>query len=81
MIMNSPLRKPPPIEDARYANFFQVGYNAFEFLLEFGQREGRIHTAIYVSPQHARLLSDLLQEALRAYDEKHGAGGKPPSTG
>ena len=36
--MNSGPRKPK--EDARYANFFQVGYNAFEFLLEFGQHQG-----------------------------------------
>ena len=64
-------------EDARYANFFQVGYNAFEFLLEFGQREGRIHTAIYVSPQHARMLSDLLVGALKEYSEEQVAGRAP----
>ena len=59
-------------EDARYANYFQVGYNAFEFLLEFGQREGRIHTSIYVSPQHAKMLSDLLLGALKEYSEGKG---------
>jgi len=76
--MDFPPREPP--EEARYANFFQIGYNAFEFLLEFGQREGRIHTAIYVSPQHAKLLSDLLQEALKAYNQRHGTDETPPST-
>jgi hypothetical protein len=41
-------RKP----EGRYANFFQIGHNAAEFLLEFGQEEGRIiHTRIYMSPQ------------------------------
>lgn len=74
--MNSGPRKPK--EDARYANFFQVGYNAFEFLLEFGQHQGRIHTSIYVSPQHARMLSDLLLGALKAYSEGHGMGEIPP---
>ena len=63
--------------DARYANSFQVGYNAFEFLLEFGQREGRIHTSIYVSPQHARMLSDLLLGALKEYNEGKGDSGAP----
>ena len=67
-------------EDARYANYFQVGYNAFEFLLEFGQREGRIHTSIYVSPQHARMLSDLLAGALKEYAEGQGGGQTPLST-
>lgn len=75
--MGSAPRKPK--EDARYANFFQVGYNAFEFLLEFGQREGRIHTAIYVSPQHAKILSELLLGALREYDEGQGATKAPSS--
>jgi hypothetical protein len=72
--LNQPMSSGPKNrkEDARYANFFQVGYNAFEFLLEFGQREGRIHTSIYVSPQHARMLSDLLLGALKEYGEAHG---------
>lgn len=75
--MSSQPRKPK--EDARYANYFQVGYNAFEFLLEFGQREGRIHTSIYVSPQHARILSDLLVDALKEFTEGKGVGGAPLS--
>jgi hypothetical protein len=55
-------------KEARYANYFQVGYNAFEFLLEFGQHEGRIHTSIYMSPQHARLFRDVLQNALDQFE-------------
>jgi Protein of unknown function (DUF3467) len=54
-------------QTARYANFFQVGHNAYEFLLEFGQLDTEIHTRIYLSPQHARVLSDLLVKALRDY--------------
>lgn len=64
--------------DARYANYFQIGYNAFEFLLEFGQHEGRIHTSIYVSPQHARMLSDLLLGALKEYSEQTEKDDTPP---
>ena len=52
---------------ARYANFFQVGHNAYEFLLEFGQQDSDIHTRIYLSPQHAKMLSDLLTAALREH--------------
>jgi len=36
--------------------------------MEFGQQDGNIHTRIYLSPQHARILSDLLQEALREHN-------------
>jgi Protein of unknown function (DUF3467) len=53
---------------ARYSNFFQVGHNAYEFLLEFGQQDSEIHTRIYLSPQHARMLSDLLLNALREHN-------------
>ena len=67
-------------DDARYANYFQVGYNAFEFLLEFGQREGRIHTSIYVSPQHAKILSELLLGALKEFNEGKGTGEAPSSS-
>jgi hypothetical protein len=58
-------------EEARYANFFQIGHNAFEFLIEFGQQEGDeggIHTRIYVSPQHARILANLLRDTLREHE-------------
>ena len=59
-------------QTARYANFFQVGHNAYEFLLEFGQQDAEIHTRIYLSPQHARMLSDLLVDALREHSLLHG---------
>lgn len=64
--------KNPSAKEGRYANFFQIGHNAFEFLIEFGQQGGDIHTRIYVSPQYARMLSDLLTSALKEHDaESH----------
>jgi hypothetical protein len=60
-------------EQGRYANFFQIGHNAFEFWIEFGQQDGGIHTRIYVSPRHARILSDLLVEALTQYEIAFGS--------
>jgi hypothetical protein len=41
-------------------------------LIEFGQHEGGIHTRIYVSPQHARILSDLLADTLRQHERMFG---------
>jgi hypothetical protein len=63
-------RQPP--ENAGYANFFRIGYNAFEFLLQFGQAAGRVHTSIYVSPQHAMMLQELLRKALEKYQAAYG---------
>jgi uncharacterized protein DUF3467 len=59
-------------ELGRYANFFQIGHNAFEFLIEFGQQDGGIHTRIDVSPRHAQILSDLLTKTLREHDDIFG---------
>jgi hypothetical protein len=62
--------KSPSAKEGRYANFFQIGHNLFEFLIEFGQQDGGIHTRIYVSPQYARVLSDLLLQTLQQYDSE-----------
>ena len=78
-------RTLPSEEEARYANFFQIGHNAFEFLLEFGQQEGKIHTRIYVSPPHARMFCDLLTDTLaqhaRVYGRTPSPGGEDPREG
>jgi hypothetical protein len=63
---------------ARYSNHLEVGQNAFEFLLEFGQsysvreQETTIHTRIVTSPYFAKHFSDLLQESVRRYEEQNG---------
>jgi len=62
--------KSASAKEGRYANFFQIGHNPFEFLIEFGQQDGGIHTRIYVSPQYARVLSDLLLQTLRQYESE-----------
>jgi hypothetical protein len=62
-------------EEGRYANFFQIGHNAFEFLIEFGQQEGEegaIHTRIYVNPQQARILANLLLATLQQHERTFG---------
>src|SRR5437764_812335 len=57
-------------KEGKYANFFRIGHNEFEFLLEFGQQEQGIHTRIYVSPQYARVLSDLLIESVQEHEHE-----------
>ncbi len=69
-------------KEGKYANFFQVGYNEFEFLIEFGQQDQGIHTRIYVSPQYAHLLSDLLVQTLQQHElenRKARSSGPLPS--
>jgi hypothetical protein len=62
---------------ARYANYFQVGHNAFEVVVEFGQHyEGnsppQMHTRIVTAPICAKTLLDLLQTALAEYERSFG---------
>jgi hypothetical protein len=62
---------------APYANWFQIGFNASEFLLEFAQQDSAIHTRVYVSPQHARVLSELLLDAIRRHEVAFGTHVEP----
>jgi hypothetical protein len=61
-----------PLE-GKFANFFRVGHNVYEFVIEFGQvyqaeEEPRMHTRIVTSPAYAHELVEILQRALREYE-------------
>ena len=63
--------------EARYANYFAVGSNALEFLIDFGQfyqdsDKEIIHTRIITSPGYARALLDTLQNAISQYENRYG---------
>jgi hypothetical protein len=60
-----------------YANYFKVGHNAFEVLLDFGQcypesDRARIHTRIVTSPTYAKALLRTLEESLQRYEQTFG---------
>jgi hypothetical protein len=63
--------------EARYANYFHVGLNAFEVILEFGQHyEGanqpRMHSRIIAAPVYAKALLGLLATAIGEYESSYG---------
>jgi hypothetical protein len=63
--------------NGRYANYFKVGHNAFEFLFDFGQihTEGRpapLHTRIITTPAYAKTLLALLQESVDQHEQNFG---------
>jgi hypothetical protein len=71
------LQQRNPLE-GRYANFFKVGHNSCEFILEFGQLYEHgdtpfVHTRIITSPDYAWELLKTLQEALLE-QERLGSG-------
>jgi hypothetical protein len=62
---------------AVYANYFEVGHNAFEFLIDFGQFQPetgtvRMHSRMVTGPVHAKLLAQLLTEAVTRFEAEHG---------
>ena len=65
-----------PLE-GRYANSFQVGHNAFEFVLDFGQASPpdsspRYHTRIITGPAYAKALLAVMRESIQQYEEAFG---------
>jgi hypothetical protein len=64
--------------EGRYANYFKVGHNAFEFVVEFAQLYSeppveKIHTRIITSPPYAKELLEVLQRAVDEYERAFGA--------
>lgn len=74
-------REHGPSVDApqgHYANYFEVGHNAFEFVIDFGQFypqthqdnvRTRIHTRIIATPVYAKALLKTLGESLEHYEQ------------
>jgi hypothetical protein len=63
---------------ARYANYFEVGHNPYEFLLDFGQfrpevEEVAVHTRIALGPVHAKMLARMLTRAVDRHEAENGA--------
>lgn len=63
--------------EGRYANYFKIGYNAFEFVIDFGQlydedEEARLQTRIVTSPFYAKSLLATLQGVIEQYEQTFG---------
>jgi Protein of unknown function (DUF3467) len=64
--------------EGRYANYFKVGYNAVEFVLDFGQfysdnRVMQFHTRVISIPLYAKALLQTLGESIEQYEQMFGA--------
>jgi len=73
---NGDEEEPDTIE-GRYANYFKIGHNLVEFVLDFGQfypgsAMARLHTRVVTSPAYASALVETMLESLRQYEEAFG---------
>ena len=58
----------------QYANYFRIGYNAFEFIVDFGQLYGHgddahFHTRIITSPVYAKDFLKLLKDSIVSFEK------------
>ena len=63
--------------EGRYANFFKVGYNAFEFVIDFGQNyseknEAELFNRVILAPAFAKALHAALKDSIKKYEKKFG---------
>lgn len=61
----------------KYANHFEIGHNAFEFVIDFGQyfsgnKEAELCARIITSPFYANNLLTTLQQSIKKYEEIYG---------
>jgi hypothetical protein len=64
--------------EGKYANYFKVGHNALEFLLDFGQfypesEEEQLHTRIVTNPVYVKAFLETLRESIDRYEQTFGA--------
>jgi hypothetical protein len=64
--------------EGRYANYFKIGHNNFEFIIDFGQfysegKEAQLHTRIITSPNYAKGLLKTLRESIERHKQTFGA--------
>jgi uncharacterized protein DUF3467 len=64
-------------QEGRYSNHFRIGFNSFEFILDFGQAYEEVaaelhHTRLVTGPAYAKVLARLLLDSLAAYEQIHG---------
>jgi hypothetical protein len=63
--------------EGHYSNYFKIGFNSLEFILDFGQlyqgASGELHqTRIITGPVYAKALAGLLRDSLAAYERAYG---------
>ncbi len=64
--------------EIRYTNYFQVGHNSAEVVVDCGwfyvdEAGPTIHTRIATTPVYAKALLDTLQDAIQTYERTFGA--------
>lgn len=63
--------------EGRYANYFAVGYNEHEFVIDFGQsysdnNSPELCTRIVTGPAYAKAFLKMLQDSIATFETTYG---------
>jgi len=63
--------------EGRYANHFAIGYNAWEFIFDFGQsfsenNQPELYTRIVTSPVYAKAFLQTLKDSIDTFENSYG---------
>jgi len=66
----------------KYANHFAIGFNQYEFILDFGQSYSENDPAepcmrVVTTPAYARAFVEALSKSIAQYEEEFGTIGGP----
>ena len=67
--------------EGRYVNYFKIGHNAFELIIDCGQcyadnEEPQLHTRIVTTPAYGKALLETLRDSLDEYEKTYGRFGE-----
>jgi hypothetical protein len=69
--------KPARAREGKYANYFEIGHNQFEFYFDFGQYDPQsekvqMHTLILTSPAYAKMMVETLSSSVGSFEREYG---------
>lgn len=69
--------KATRVRTGKYANYFEVGHNPYEFYVDFGQYDPQsqnvqMHTRIVTSPAYAKMMGETLTASVERFQREHG---------
>ena len=72
--------------EGKYANYFKVGHNAFEFVIDFSQfypesEEAELCARIITNPIYAKALLETIRKSIEQYERTFGAISKDDEKG
>ena|SRR5215469_483925 len=72
-----PRSRAKRIRERKYANYLDVGYNKYEFYVDFGQYDPKsekvqMHTRVVTGPAYAKMMGETLTSSVESFEREYG---------